>query len=108
MPKQQHKPSQPEGESIPRITDVAGVEPLTPAIPLRDLLNAELTILGFEQRQGDYGPFAILTCLNRDGEQIRVTTGAAAVLRKLQAVQEKGAFPVKARVVKIGRLYDLQ
>jgi len=108
MPKRDKQQANQAEEAIPRITDIAGVEPVTPAVPLRDFINAELTILGFEEREGEYGPFVVMTCLKQNGEQVRVTTGASAVVTKLRILEEKDVFPVRAKVVKVGRLFDLQ
>lgn len=64
---------------------------------LADFIDTELIIEGYEQLDGDYGPYAVIaTKIGDENKQLR--TSSKPITDQLERIMDK--LPVKARVVK--------
>lgn len=85
-----------------RVSDVIPDQNLWPELPRRDLhevAGVDLIIDGVGFLTGDTGPFAVMKLAEATSPDDWFTSacGGAVVVRKLQAINEGGDFPILGR-----------
>lgn len=96
-------PEQRVGDVVP-----AGLWPDTPQSELRDVLDMEIVVKDVAFLMGDYGEFVVILYYMPDtGEEYSVACGGQVVVRKLHDCKKGGLLPLKAKIVKEERYYDI-
>ena len=66
-----------------------------------DVLGEALVITGFEEQQGDFGPYALIWCdkpdANGELHGITVSCGGEYVMEALRTIAERDMFPFTGR-----------
>lgn len=76
------------------------------AIHARDVIGQPLVFRGYkvlESTKNGSGPdfYYVADCVNRDGEELAVTCGAARVMLQLYKLQEIGALPLELVIAEL-------
>lgn len=94
-----------EIESAETMDDILGGESAT---PVEDIAGKTVAIEGFEMRDGDFGPYALMTVIDKEtGEVLDVSCGGQLVIAALNAFAKRNEFPVTCRFAKAGRAWRL-
>lgn len=104
--------SQEFDDAARRASNVRDVIPQTNqvdnVVKFADIAGVKMIVTGYKVMRGQDGPYAFLTflCETIPGES-GMSCGSEVIMDKLNAMQEKGAFPCKVRMVKVkDRYYD--
>lgn len=72
-----------------------------PQLEAEDLLDTEICILGYSERSGEQGPFAVIVLLPEAIDEPHVmVTGAHVLLKKMIAAEEKNAWPLVGKLIR--------
>lgn len=81
-----------------------GYEP----VELENILGHELIIQGIVQTEGKFGTFIFVHALdNNTKKNVYFSTGGKVIVRTLQKVMEKNAFPVSGVISRVKNYYDI-
>jgi len=75
---------------------------------LDTIRDVDVVVESYEQREGDYGAYAVMDVEMPSGEMVLVQTGANLVMDALHHAQEANDFPVEARFTKSGRTWLIE
>ena len=76
--------------------------------PIEVAEDKYITIYDVAEVEGRYGLYVVIEAKIDGGyNRIRLRSGAQAVVRKMQIARELGLFPVRGKVVRIGRTWDI-
>lgn len=77
-------------------------------VKMADVEGKKLTINAVDFSRGQFGGTAALRCVTDKGELITVITGSALIYSAMEDVKAKGAFPVEATFVKVGKMWSVK
>jgi len=96
-------PEQRVGDVVP-----AGLWPDIPQSDLKETLDMEIVVQDCAFLMGDYGEFVVILYFMPDtGEVYTVACGGQVVVRKLHDCKKSGLLPLKAKIIKEARYYDI-
>lgn len=73
---------------------------------LDDILDMPVEIKGFNLRRGQNGEFVVITAtIIETNSEVKITTGAMAVMDMLKAAETARAFPFSCKFTQRGRMY---
>jgi hypothetical protein len=76
--------------------------------PIEVAEDKYVTIYDVSEVEGRYGLYVVIEAKIDGGfNRIRLRSGAQAVVRKMQIARELGLFPIRGKVVRIGRTWDI-
>ncbi len=70
-----------------------------------DLEGKPVTILSYSIIQGRQGSYAMMRCVDQDGNEFSMSCGGAFVIEALAEAKLENAFPVEATFVRKGRAW---
>ena len=98
-----------------KVTNIADVPELREAgwaecaaEPISVAEDKYITIYGAAEVEGQYGLYVVMECQIDGGHgRVRLRTGAQAVVRKMMIARSLNLWPIRGRVVRIGRTWDI-
>jgi len=76
--------------------------------PIEVAEDKYVTIYDVSEVEGRYGLYVVVEAKIDGGyNRIRLRSGAQAVVRKMQIARELGLFPIRGKVVRIGKTWDI-
>lgn len=99
-----------QDNNIKSIQEVLGIQryDVSEVKKIEDLVGEDVIIYDYKVVQGEYGEYAVvLSSLDGSDKKFVFTTGGTVVKKKLQMCKDKNAFPVRCKIVRVKRYYDL-
>jgi hypothetical protein len=76
--------------------------------PLSVAEDKYITIYDMSEVEGQFGLYVVMEVqINGGHGRTRLRSGAQAVVRKMQIARELGLWPIRGKVVRIGRTWDI-
>jgi hypothetical protein len=76
--------------------------------PIEVAEDKYITIYDVAEVEGRFGLYVVMEVqINGGHGRTRLRSGAQAVVRKMQIARELGLFPIRGKVVRIGRTWDI-
>lgn len=91
-----------------RLAEFAPYNPNALAGKLDDVAGKEVMVVDFRLAEGQFGEYAFVDLVQKDGQMVTVMTGAKAVLEALKAAKAADALPCEAVFVRKGRKWTIE
>ena len=78
------------------------------SVAMSEVEGQELTVLSFDVVNGRYGQFALIYCVDENGEDITVRSSSSFIISALMNAKQQGALPAKATFRKVGQAWTVE
>jgi len=78
------------------------------SVAMSEVEGQQLTVLSFDVVNGRYGQFALIYCVDEDGDDITVRSSSSFIISALMNAKQQGALPAKAIFRKVGQAWTVE
>ena len=99
-------------DGVKRVSDIVpGQVEVDKFVDIEEMLDRDILIHDFQEREGENGMYVTVICSELDSEEkIGFNCGGKVVMKKLNYIRDNASFPVLAKIFKPEgkRYFDIQ
>jgi len=78
------------------------------SVGMSEVEGQQLTVLGFDVVNGRFGQFALIYCVDEEGEDITVRSSSSFIISALMNAKKENAYPAKAIFRRVGQAWTIE